>query len=63
MPLIFGLVWYWIEGDLSKVDSWSREGVFYEPGDPIEFRHGGNLGVYVGFGWVRREATETAMDF
>jgi hypothetical protein len=61
MPLIPGLARYWIEGDLSKVDSWSREGAPYEPGNPIEFRRGGNLGEYVGFGWARREATETAM--
>jgi hypothetical protein len=56
-----GLARYWIEGDLSRVESWSREGAPYEPGDPIEFRRGGNLGAYVGFGWARREATETAM--
>jgi hypothetical protein len=56
-----GLARYWIDGDLSRVESWSREGVPYEPGDPIEFRRGGNLGKYVGFGWARREPTETAM--
>jgi hypothetical protein len=60
-PLIPGLARYWIEGDLSKVSSWSREGTPYEPGDTIEFRRGGNLGEYVGFGWARREANETAM--
>jgi hypothetical protein len=56
-----GLARYWIDGDLSRVESWSREGAPYEPGDPIEFRRGGNLGEYVGFGWARRKATETAM--
>jgi hypothetical protein len=61
MPQIPGLARYWIEGDLFRVDSWSRESASYEPGDPIEFRRGGNLGAYVGFGWARREATETAM--
>jgi hypothetical protein len=61
MPLIPGLARYWIEGDLSRVDSWSREGAPYEPGTPIEFRRGGNLGKYVGFGWGRREQDHTPM--
>jgi hypothetical protein len=46
-----GLVRYAIRGDLTRVESWSREGAPYTPGTVIDFRRGQNLGRYVGFGW------------
>jgi hypothetical protein len=56
-----GLTRYSIRGDLPRVGSWSREAVAYTPGTVIEFRRGGNLGPYVGFGWGRRQPTHTWM--
>jgi hypothetical protein len=56
-----GLTRYSIRGDLRRAGSWSREAAAYTPGTVIEFRRGGNLGRYVGFGWGRRESTHTWM--
>jgi hypothetical protein len=61
LPHIPGLVRYSIRGDLTSIKSWSREAVAYPPGTVIEFRRGGNLGRYVGFGWGHRQATDTWM--
>ncbi len=60
-PGIPGLARYAIRGDLPRVGSWSREGEPYEPGTPIEFRRGGNVGSYAGFGWGHREQDRTRM--
>jgi hypothetical protein len=56
-----GLERYSIRGDLPEVGSWSREAASYAPGTVIEFRKGGNLGRYVGFGWGRRQQAQTSM--
>jgi hypothetical protein len=61
LPHIPGLVRYSIRGDLPRVASWSREAEAYEPGTAIEFRTGGNLGRYVGFGWGLRQKARTWM--
>ena len=61
LPHIPGLVRYSIRGDLTSIKSWSREAAAYAPGTVIEFRRGGNLGRYVGFGWGHRQATDTWM--
>ena len=52
-----GIQQYSIQGDLPKRDSWSREAPAYEPGTVIEFRHGGNLGPFVGVGWGQGRRT------
>jgi hypothetical protein len=59
LPRIPGLVRYSVHGDLPRVESWSREPTAYEPGTVIEFRRGGNLGAYVGFGWGHRHEAHT----
>jgi hypothetical protein len=56
-----GLVRYSIRGDISRVESWSREAAAYSPGTVIEFRRGGNLGLYAGFGWGHRQRTHSWM--
>jgi hypothetical protein len=56
-----GIQRYWIRGDLTSIKSWSREAAAYAPGTVIEFRRGGNLGRYVGFGWGHRQRTHTWM--
>ena len=52
---------YSIRGDLRKVESWSREAAIYSPGTVLDFRRGGNTGPYLGFGWGRRQPTQTWM--
>jgi hypothetical protein len=56
-----GLARYSIRGDLTDVAAWSREAEAYAPGTPIDFRRGGNAGLYQGFGWGRRETNQTWM--
>jgi hypothetical protein len=43
------------------VESWSRSATAYAPGTAIEFRRGGNVGDYVGFGAGHRQKTHTWM--
>jgi hypothetical protein len=52
---------YSIQGDLTKVESWSREAAYYAPGTVLDFRRGGNTGPYLGFGWGRRQPSQTSM--
>jgi hypothetical protein len=61
LPHVPGLVAYSIRGDLPRIPSWSRDAAEYFPGAVIDFRRGGNLGRYVGFGWGRRQDEHTAM--
>lgn len=61
LPRIPGLVVYGIRGDLPRIPSWSRDAAEYAPGAVIDFRRGGNLGRYAGFGWGRRQDEHTAM--
>jgi hypothetical protein len=61
LPQIPGLTRYSIRGDLQRVESWSREAAVYTPGTVLDFRRGGNTGPYLGFGWGRRQPTETWM--
>jgi hypothetical protein len=61
LPHIPGLERYSIRGDLADAEGWSREAAAYAPGTVIEFRRGGNLGRYVGFGWGHRLSTHTWM--
>jgi hypothetical protein len=56
-----GLTRYSIRGDLTKVEAWSREAALYTPGTVLDFRRGGNTGLYLGFGWGRRQPTQTWM--
>jgi hypothetical protein len=61
LPHIPGLERYSIRGDLLSISSWSREPEAYSPEAVIEFRRGGNLGPYLGFGWGYRQKTHTWM--
>jgi hypothetical protein len=61
MREIPGLVRYSIRGDLRRIESWWRDGGVYVPGTVIQFRRGGNLRGYVGFGWGSRQKTHTWM--
>jgi hypothetical protein len=61
MPHVPGLERYSILGDLPRITSWLREAEAYSPGTVIEFRRGGNLRLYVGFGWGHRQKTHTWM--
>jgi hypothetical protein len=56
-----GLVRYSIRGDITRPESWSRETAAYAPGTVIEFRRGGNLGLYARFGWGYRQKTHSWM--
>jgi hypothetical protein len=56
-----GLVRYSIRGDLATAGSWSRAATAYTPGTAIQFRRGGKVGEYVGFGWGHRQKTHTWM--
>jgi hypothetical protein len=52
---------YSIRGDITRPESWSRETADYAPGTVIEFRRGGNLGLYARFGWGDRQKTHSWM--
>jgi hypothetical protein len=56
-----GLVRYSIHGDITRPESWSRETAAYAPGTVIEFRRGGNLGLYARSGWGDRQKTHSGM--
>jgi hypothetical protein len=61
LPQLPGLERYSIRGDLLRVEGWSREAAMYTPGTVLDFRRGGNTRPYLGFGWGRRQPTQTWM--
>lgn len=62
LPQIPGITRYSIRGDMSLVESWSREAAAYAPGTVLDFRSKKqNSAPYLGVGWGRRTPTHQPM--